>query len=185
MNKTEAFLNIRKRIDYGEFSAVSQFPEELLNQCGEAERIECVGDLYFRLRDFKKAISFYESMIAEFPTTNSARYQYLVGLGAESKGDFEGAFLRYQGAIELEPEFVDPYNELGAMLIKVEDFEGALQCFQDAIKLAPDDIVIIHNLLELLYQLAERNPIEYQEMYLDFSQKYKDFSTPRRDDNTW
>lgn len=129
----------------------------------EAVRLECSGNLHFYRREMQAAIRCYEAAIKKAPDHAIARYQYLVGTQEERQQNFVEAFKRYQNAIDAEPTFIDPYVELGGLLVKVGDFEGALQCYRDSVRLEPLDLANHHNLKAVLGRLVQLDSGRYQE----------------------
>lgn len=142
----------------GKFSEGCEFLLANKDKISEAEQIECEGDEYFYRRELQAAIKRYEKAILRFPDHLIARYQYLVGAQEERENNYVEAFRRYQAAIEIEPDFVDSYVELGGLLVKVEDFSGAAQCFRDAVRIDPSDAANHYNLKEVLAKLAQKEP---------------------------
>jgi tetratricopeptide (TPR) repeat protein len=119
--------------------------------------------MHFYRRELKEAVRCYEAAIGIAPDDIISRYQYIVGTQKERQGDVVEAFKRYQNAIEAEPTFVDPYVELGGLLVKIEDFEGAAQCYRDAVRLDPADVANHFNLKAVLTRLAQRDPERYRD----------------------
>lgn len=153
---TEHFA--RRQFDEG-----ARVLEERGSSLPEAVRLECLGNLHFYRKELQEAIQFYEAAIKNEPNYAIARYQYLVGTQEEREENFVEAFKRYQNAIEAEPTFIDPYVELGGLLVKVSDFEGAVQCYRDAVRLDPLDIANHHNLKAVLSRLVQLDPNRYKE----------------------
>jgi tetratricopeptide (TPR) repeat protein len=115
--------------------------------------LECMGNFHFYKRELQSAVKHYEAAIEKNPEHMIARYQYLIGIQEEKRKNLISAFERYQAAIGIEPKFVDPYIELGGLLVKVGNFKGAAQCYRDTIKLLPNDLASHHNLKAVLAEL--------------------------------
>lgn len=142
-------------------------------------RLECEGNIHFYLREFQKAADLYEAAMSSDSEYDVARYHYLVGLQEEKSDQLVEAFKRYQAAIEIEPNFVDAYLQLGQLLYKVEDYDGSLKCFQDALSLAPREIGIYHNIVEVVKALAAKNPDKYGDISKEFEKAYGDVKASR------
>jgi tetratricopeptide (TPR) repeat protein len=67
-----------------------------------------------------------------------------------SQGRVEPAVERYRQAIELDPRFVDAWNNLGILLSQSSDHTGACEAFRRALQLAPDDAKLHYNLADEL-----------------------------------
>jgi tetratricopeptide (TPR) repeat protein len=147
----------------GEFAEGTRLLGEKEADLPKAVRLECLGNMHFYRRELQEAVRCYEEAITIAPENIISRYQYLVGTQDEREGRLTEAFKRYQAAIEAEPAFVDPYVELGGMLVKVQDFEGAAQCYRDAVRLDPADVANHFNLKAVLTRLAQREPERYRE----------------------
>jgi len=137
-----------------------------------AELLECFGNLHFYNKEYQKAIPFFERAMQTSQEYDCARYHYLLGVNAEKTGRLTDAFKRYQAAIEIESNFVDPYVELGGLLFKIEDFEGTLQCYTDAIAIDPNDLPIRHNLIQVLLQLSLKDSAMYSQLLYDAQAAY-------------
>ena len=131
------------------------------SQMPQVVKLECLGNLHFYKKELQMAVDKYEAAISIDPTYMISRYQYLVGTQDEKSGDFVDAFKRYQAAIDIEPSFVDPYVELGGLLVKIGDLKGAAQCYRDAISLAPSDLSVLYNLKSVLAKLNDGTPETY------------------------
>ncbi len=142
----------------GEHLAAKAMYESSKSLLSDFEESEILGNAAFYSRDFQKAVSFYEEAIAKSPEYMIAPYQYLVGFSHAQKDELVEAFKRYQDAIEIDPSFVEPYVELGALLMKVQDFKGAVKCYTDAISVDPTDIGNYHNLVAAYQQLDKEEP---------------------------
>lgn len=116
----------------------------------ETVKNEAIGNYYYYKKDYEKAIQHYLEVLKIDSEYRLSRYQCLSGVGHEQLNEYEKAFGNYQEAIDIDPSFVDPYVELGALLTKVEAYDGAATCFRDAIKITPDDLTLYLNLKAVL-----------------------------------
>lgn len=133
--------------------------------------LECKGNRLFYERKFQCAISIYAESIKMGNGHNISRYQYLAGTQLEKKGDYVGAFKRYQESIELESDFVDAYVELGGLLSKIGDYEGALKCYRDAYALDSKDNRNLVNLRNALRKIVSDGNSSYL-LQLEEIEKY-------------
>jgi tetratricopeptide (TPR) repeat protein len=136
-------------------------------------KLECLGNRYFYKRELQEAVTCYEEAISLAPDWIISRYQYLIGVQEEREEDLVAAFKRYQMAIESDRTFVDPYVELGGLLVKVGDFKGALTCYRDAASLDCSDPTILYNLKAVLEKMVEIEPNKYEEELRTTSKAYE------------
>eukprot|EP00029_Vermamoeba_vermiformis_P003203 TRINITY_DN13586_c0_g1_i1.p1 TRINITY_DN13586_c0_g1~~TRINITY_DN13586_c0_g1_i1.p1 ORF type:complete len:170 (-),score=37.57 TRINITY_DN13586_c0_g1_i1:60-569(-) len=64
------------------------------------------------------------------------------GLEAYEKGEFDYAIECFEKAIELDPNFVEPYDNLNAGYLTVKEFDKALDLTLKAVQKWPNNIVI-------------------------------------------
>jgi tetratricopeptide (TPR) repeat protein len=150
------------QISSGKIEEGIAFFKQKSNELPEPFRLECLGNISFYQRNISEAIKFYETATLLSPKHVIPRYLYLAGVKNEREKNFVDAFKYYQAAIEAEPSFVDPYVELGGLLMKVEDFEGALRCYEDAVRLDSEEPSNHENLKTVLTKL-DQNQLGYYE----------------------
>jgi len=165
MIKSNTYNSITSRLAVDAGADMEQLIIDSRDALGELEYIECMGNLHYYRKEYQKAALLYEQAMKRSPDYDCARYHYIVGLQDESVGALTDAFDRYQAAIEIEPEFIDTYIELGALLCKVGDYKGAYQCYTDAILLDPKSMAIRHNQLQVLLCLSKKDPGAYSEAF--------------------
>ena len=91
---------------------------------------------------------------------------------------FDQAIQIYQQAITCQPNFIEPYNNLGALLKEQRKFDQAIQVYQQAIEIAPDNAEI-HNNLGVIFQelgkLKESTKSYYQAIKINpqFAEAHK------------
>ena len=71
---------------------------------------------------FEDAIMYYQKSLDYYPTAKT--YTFL-GWAYSSLGNFEKAIDKCKIAIDMDPEFGNPYNDIGAYLINLDRFEEA------------------------------------------------------------
>jgi len=131
----------------------------------EEVRNECMGNYYYYKRDYEKAILHYQEVLKIDAKYRLSRYQCLSGVGHEQLGNYVEAFKNYQEAIDIDPNFVDPYVELGGLLTTIQDYDGAETCFRDAIKITPNDLTLYLNLKAILEIKAGKTPEAQKELF--------------------
>ncbi len=85
--------------------------------------------------------------------TEEAKELYNQGLTAQNEGNTEGAILNYRAAIEVNPDYVDAYLNLGAIYFEGKDYQEALQQFMSAAEKDPSSIDAHANVGRVQYKL--------------------------------
>lgn len=80
---------------------------------------------------YEEAIDFYRKSLDFYPTTEA--YTFL-GWALSSQGDYDGAIEECKRAIDLDPGFGNPYNDIGAYLISLRRYEESIAWLELAIK---------------------------------------------------
>jgi Tfp pilus assembly protein PilF len=80
--------------------------------------------------EFQQAIELYTRSIESFPTAEAYTFR---GWTYSFLGDYERAISECLQAIKVDPEFGNPYNDIGAYLIEQEKWDDAIAWFQKAI----------------------------------------------------
>jgi tetratricopeptide (TPR) repeat protein len=107
--------------------------DESLNQA-----IEYFQDAYRHQMkgDYDEAVELYRKSIETYPTAEA--YTFL-GWTYSFMGDFDAAIDECHRAIEVDPEFGNPYNDIGAYLIEKGQIEEAIPWLEKAILAARYD----------------------------------------------
>lgn len=97
------------------------------------EAMELVGKAYqHQMRgDIDQAIGLYSQALDAFPTAEAYTFR---GWARSHKGDLEGAIADCHRAIDLDPEFGNPYNDIGAYFIELDQPEDAIPWLRMALK---------------------------------------------------
>ena len=82
-------------------------------------------------RELEDAIAHYKKSIECFPTAEAHTF---LGWAYSFKGDHEAAIRECQIAIEIDPDFGNPYNDIGAYLIKLGRYEEAIPWLKKAME---------------------------------------------------
>lgn len=81
--------------------------------------------------DFKQAIELYTRSIEVFPTAEAYTFR---GWTYSFLGDYDRAIAECLEAIKTDPDFGNPYNDIGAYLIEQDKWDEAMPWFQKAMK---------------------------------------------------
>ena len=79
--------------------------------------------------DYQRAVELYLGSLALHPTAEA--YTFL-GWTYHFQGKIEEAIAECKRAIEIDPEFGNPYNDIGAYLIELGRFEEAIPWLEQA-----------------------------------------------------
>jgi tetratricopeptide (TPR) repeat protein len=80
--------------------------------------------------EYQQAIESYTRSIAAFPTAEAYTFR---GWTYSFLGNYEQAIVECMQAIKVDPEFGNPYNDIGAYLIEQEKWDEAIPWFEKAI----------------------------------------------------
>lgn len=80
--------------------------------------------------NIKSAVFYYKQSIKNYPTAKAHTY---LGWAYSLLGDFEGAIEECETAIELDPDYGNPYNDIGSYLINLQRYDEAINWFEKAI----------------------------------------------------
>jgi tetratricopeptide (TPR) repeat protein len=80
--------------------------------------------------DYQQAIELYTRSLEAFPTAEAYTFR---GWTYSFLGDYDRAIAECLEAIKVDPDFGNPYNDIGAYLIEQEKWEDAIPWFEKAI----------------------------------------------------
>ncbi len=139
----------------------------------EAQRLFEEAYNYHMMGELDRAIELYQQSIDVKPT--AIAYTYM-GWAYSMKKDYEKAIELCKKAIELDPDFGNPYNDIGAYLIEQGQFEEAIPWLYKAIS-APnyDPRHYPHINLARAYMMLGRldEALEHSEIALEIEPEYK------------
>jgi tetratricopeptide (TPR) repeat protein len=81
--------------------------------------------------ELEEAIAAYQESIHAFPTAESHTF---LGWTYSFQGKYEQAIEECLKAIEVDPTFGNPYNDIGAYLFELERMEEAIPWFERALR---------------------------------------------------
>ena len=83
------------------------------------------------------------------------------------------AISHYQKAIQLQPRYADPHNNLGSILMMSGKFEKAIQTFQKIIQTHPNYVAAHNNLGTVLIELREyKKAMTYFQKAIEINPNY-------------
>lgn len=95
--------------------------------------MELVGKAYQHQMkgNVDKAMELYDQSLAIFPTAEAFTFR---GWARSSRMDFEGAIADCHRAIDMDPEFGNPYNDIGAYFLEMGQLDDAVPWLRMALK---------------------------------------------------
>ena len=91
------------------------------------------GVAYHMHGDFQNAIALYDESIAVYPTAEAHTFR---GWAFRFLGRIDDAIAECRKAIEIDPAFGNPYNDIGSYLMSKGELDEAVEWFEKA-KVAP------------------------------------------------
>jgi tetratricopeptide (TPR) repeat protein len=93
------------------------------------------GYRFLDFGDYDAALKFFQSEVDHHPESGAVRMG--LGLVCKRKGKPAEAIAHLRRATEVEPDYAEPYYELGAMLEIEKNYSEACKCFERYLQLAP------------------------------------------------
>jgi tetratricopeptide (TPR) repeat protein len=112
------------------------FPEVVVNRDElRQEAMELVGKAYqhHMKGELGKAIKLYDQSIAAFPTAEAYTFRGWAR-SCEPVPALQEAIADCQRAIDLDPEFGNPYNDIGAYYIELDQLDDAVPWLKMALR---------------------------------------------------
>ncbi len=81
--------------------------------------------------DIEQAIRHFQDSLSYYPTAEAYTY---IGWMLSFKGEYEKAIELCKKAIEIDPDFGNPYNDIGSYLMKLNKFDDAIAWLEKAKK---------------------------------------------------
>src|SRR3982750_90579 len=95
----------------------------------EAIRLWEEGQACQMRRELPEAIRLYRESLAAYPTAEAHTF---LGWALSWQGDIDGAIEECKLAIAVDPEFGNPYNDIGVYLIQKDELEAAIPWLERA-----------------------------------------------------
>ncbi len=86
---------------------------------------------------------------------NEARLDYNKGVDYYKIGQYEKAAKYFRSAINISPDFIDAYYNLGSILEYLKQYDAALSVFQQIVIRNPDDYESVYKAASIAYQLGK------------------------------
>ena len=139
---------------------LTDLPEGNELTAARANLLLTLGMLHWRRGDYERATQFLNTTLDLAARLQDNCFKALcfnaIALVETDLGRTKEAIQAYQNAIELAPEQISPWNNLGNLYRKLEQHEEALAAFQKAIEQNATDVVSWNGLGDL-YHILGRN----------------------------
>jgi tetratricopeptide (TPR) repeat protein len=103
----------------------------MTTQKDQQRALELIGEAmkHQMAQEFDEAIRLYKQSIALYPTADAHTY---LGWAYSFKGRLNEAIAQCEIAISLDPEFGNPYNDIGVYLMQQERLDDAIPWLERA-----------------------------------------------------
>lgn len=88
-------------------------------------------------------------------SNTEAVLEYNQGIDYYKIGQYDKAVTRFKSAIQLDPDYIDAYYNLGSVLEYIGQYDAALSVFKQVIVRQPNDYDSVYKAAWLSYQLGE------------------------------
>ena len=158
----------RQKLDAGHWAAY-----------GDGATIPTEGEDLMRLPEADTALMTLQR--ASHLAPNRAEVQRLLSIVYRQKNLFREAETSARRAVELDPRSSENWNQLGAVLVDLEDYGQAEHVFYSALKVAPDDALTMKNLgvLHLYHNCDTVRASAFLSRYLLTDEGIKDMDRPQ------
>jgi tetratricopeptide (TPR) repeat protein len=132
------------------------------------------GWIYYRKKDYDKALADYEAAIKLVPT-ESVFYRDRGNIALARK-DYDKALANYDKSIELDPSYVVPWHLRGVTWQAKKDYAKALSDYEKAAELAGKESYasMYYTALAMLRAGCPDDKIRDEEPYRERLKKYQD-----------
>ena len=112
-----------------------------------------MGNAYYDLKEYKKAIECYKKAIELKPDYYDAHYN--MGNAYDDLKEYEKAIECYKKAIELKPDDHDVHYNMGNAYYDLKKYGKAIECYEKALEIEPYDRDPHYNMGNAYYDLKE------------------------------
>ncbi len=107
--------------------------EDIILKKRRKQAMECFYDAYDAQakKQYQAAVHKYQESLEYYPTAEAHTF---LGWAYSFLGELDAAIAHCQQAIEMDPDFGNPYNDIGAYLIAQGRYEEAIPYLQQAIQ---------------------------------------------------
>jgi superkiller protein 3 len=125
---------------------------ELAGRASNGERLAILAAQAGQDRDRARELALYRQLIAAYPNDKWLHTQ--LGSTYMNRGEFKEAVPELTRAIEIDPRYALPYNQLGYAYRYLENFAAAEQAFKKYVELLPGEPNAHHSYGEFLLKVG-------------------------------
>ena len=137
---------------------LTDLPEGDESTSARANLLLTLGVLHWRRGDYDRATQYLNTALDHAAKLQDNRFEALcfnaVALVETASGRVKEAIKAYQRTLELAPDQISPWNNLGNLHYKLEQYEEALTAFKKAVEQNPQDLVSWGGLGDAYYKLG-------------------------------
>jgi tetratricopeptide (TPR) repeat protein len=145
------FLEERGQLE----EAMLHYRQALAADPGDLAVLNDIGNVLIKQGRYDEAIRHYTEIIAQraVPGDTAARMHNNLGAAYANKGMYDAAAGEFRRAIDIDPEYIDPYNNLGLVLMASGHRAEAVEVLRRGLAVNPH-----HPALRRLLDLAVSRP---------------------------
>lgn len=147
----------------------------LINNVTEPERLWIMArvDFYSTGYDGTKEYGYFKDLLQLYPNDEIANYLFAFVNLHHGVTKPELAIAHYKKAIEINPDFIQPYNELAYAYMENKNFKNAKEITKKYIKLLPNSVNPLDTYAEIFMRSGDyKKSIKYYKKVLKIDQKY-------------
>ena len=119
----------------------------------DPEKYKHFGYLFLTIGKYEKAIQNLDSALIYF--SDSATIHYYVAFAQHKLKNYDRAVIECKKAIDLNPNYIDPYITLGDIYTEIKEYDQALHYFNKAAELDSTDSQNFFNLAWVYHNLGD------------------------------
>ena len=143
----------------------------------DAQLIYLLGLSSIKLENFEDAENYFNKLIL---LKKNSENLYILGNIQKKLKKFDLAIISFEGAIKLNPDFTEAYNNLGSTQKSLNKYEEAIINYKKAISLKKDNFEASYNLASLYFLLENyieasdyfKNVINLEARHEEICEKY-------------
>ena len=155
------------------FEAVIVEGEKLFKQRqNDAQLIDLLGMSSIKLENFNNAENYFNKLIL---LNKNPENLYILGNIQKKLKKFDNAIISFEGAIKLNSNFTEAYNNLGSTQKSLKKYEEAIMNYKKAISLKKNNLEAFYNLASLFFLLENYvEAIDYYKNIINLEARHEE-----------